>query len=314
MSARLTGSAPLHVACGIDERYARPAGVLLTSLLACNSGLPFVFHLFCLSLRPADRQRFEKLAETENAAVRLHEVDPASLPSLPAGGHYSPAMYLRLLMPSVLAPATDRFLYLDSDILCLGRLDALAALDLGGRAVAAVPDIPATAAERARSLPLPHGRYFNSGVLWIDAARWNSERISERALDALAADSGRGRFTLMDQDALNVVVDGDFTELDPAWNRICDLGRMSGEPPADTVFLHYTGLIKPWRQSGRSSLGRPWRELAAQSPWAGEALLAPAGYQELEICARLALRAGEPAAAALWYGRYLREKFGGGKK
>lgn len=297
-----------HIAFGIDENYARCMGVLLFSLLAANPQTPLVFHVFSESIKAADLQRLASLAESQRCLVTIYYIDKTVLAKLPAAGHYSTAVYYRIVMPEILQPVAARVLYLDSDIVCLGQLQQLAGLDLQGKIAAAVLDVPRVVDEKIAELALQHGFYFNSGVMLIDIARWNQADISQKVL-AVLAENAAG-FSLVDQDALNLVLDGSVLPLAPVWNQVYDLGQMTHDPVAGTVFLHYTGGVKPWRLSGRHRLSRWYRDFENASPWAGSPLLPPKDYKEMEIYARLSLKDGDIGTGLLWYWKYLVAKFG----
>lgn len=304
----LNSSQAFHIAFGIDENYARCMGVLISSLLARNADIPLVFHVFTESVKPDDLAKISLLSQNRRTLITLYYINKAALAKLPAAGHYSTAVYYRIVMPEILQAVATRVLYLDSDILCLGSLTGLIGLDLGGRPVAAVLDVQRVVDEKVRELNLSQSFYFNSGVMLIDIVQWNQADISSKVLQVLA-ENPIG-FSLVDQDALNRVLNGQVLPLPPVWNQIYDLGQMTHDPLAGTVFLHYTGAVKPWRLSGRHRLSDLYRNQENSSPWAGAPLLAPSGYKEMEIYARLSLKAGDLPTAARWYGNYLLAKFG----
>ena len=296
----------LNIAFCIDENYGRCTGVLITSIVMNNPGLPLSFHIFTRSILPEDRKRIAEIANRYPILIHIYYIDVAAVQNLPAANHYSAAIYYRFLMPPILQGTVDRVLYLDSDIICLGNLSELARWDMGGAAVAAVEDVPRVAAEKKQELQLRHGHYCNSGVLLIDVNRWNEANLSAQMMNILA--ESNGKYSLFDQDALNLVLDGQVSLLPPIWNQVYDLGQMTHDPLPGTVFLHYTGGVKPWRLSGRHRLSAHYHKYEAASPWAGSPFLPPANYKEMEIYARLSLKAGDLLTALRWYGRYLREK------
>ena len=295
-----------HIAFGIDEKYARHMGVLMTSLISRNPDSSFVFHVFTNTLRPEDRARLAALS-TESVTIHVYYMAADLLTKLPVTVQYPVSIYYRLLMPEILRESTDIVLYLDSDIICLERLPDFSDVDLAEKSVAAVKDVPRVAQERNMALELKHDSYFNSGVMLINTAKWIAENISEKVLAIL--DEKGASFTLMDQDALNLALDGEAAILPATWNMIYNLGQMTQYPEPGTLFLHYTGSIKPWRLSGRHPLSRYYRDCEARSPWRGEPLLPPAGYKEMEVYARLSLRDKDFFTGLRWYWRYLKTKF-----
>ena len=157
------------------------------------------------------------------------------------------------------------------------------------------------------ALGLKRNSYFNSGVMLINTAKWVAENISEKVLAIL--DERGASFTLMDQDALNLALDGEAAILPSTWNMIYNLGQMTQYPEPGTLFLHYTGSIKPWRFPGRHPISRHYRDFENRSPWAGSPLLPPAGYKEMEVYSRLSFRERDFATGLRWYWRYLTTKF-----
>ena len=296
----------LHVAFGIDEKYARHMGVLITSLVAANPDLSFMFHIFTNALWPEDRERLSALV-SPSTSIRVYYMAPDLLAKLPVTAQYPASIYYRLLMPEVLRECADYVLYLDSDIICLNHLPLFGKTALAGKPVAAVRDVLQVARERSNALGLRHDAYFNSGVMLIDVAKWNAGNLTNKVLKIL--DERGATFTLMDQDALNIALDGEAALLAPAWNMIYNLGQMTQSPEPGTLFLHYTGSIKPWRLSGRHPLSRYYRDCEARSPWAGSPLLPPATYKEMEVYARLSLREHDFGTGLRWYWRYLKTKF-----
>jgi len=296
-----------HIAFGIDENYARCMGVLITSIVSYNPEVPLMFHIFTESIRPEDIQRIVRLTERHPISIHIYYINTDAVKSLPAASHYSTAVYYRILMPAILQGTAGRVLYLDSDIICIGSLAELAHLDIEGSSVAAVMDVQRVADEKKQELHLQHDNYFNSGVMLIAVEKWNEADLSSQVLHVLS--ENKGKFSLVDQDALNIVLDGKVVPLSPVWNQVYDLGQMTHDPIPGTVFLHYTGSVKPWRLSGRHRLSAFYRNFETQSPWAGSSLLPPANYKEMEIYARLSLKDGDIPTAATWYFRYFREKF-----
>lgn len=297
----------LDIAFGIDERYARYMGVLMTSLIAHNVDCFLIFHVFTDSIRNEDRQRLSQLAEQFSVSIHIYYINPASVQNLPAANHYSPATYYRLLIPAILQGKITRLLYLDSDIICISKLTNISEIPMGNTIAAIVPDVPAIVEEKVKELHLTHKNYFNAGVMLMDIEKWNLENISEKVLTVLTENIGK--FSLQDQDALNIVLDGKTALLPPTWNQVYNMGQMTQDLLPGTMLLHYAGSIKPWRLSGRHPISRHYRDFENRSPWAGSPLLPPAGYKEMEVYSRLSFRERDFATGLRWYWRYLTTKF-----
>jgi lipopolysaccharide biosynthesis glycosyltransferase len=164
--------------------------------------------------------------------------------------HISRMTYARLLIPDLLPKRVSRILYLDADILVFDDLSALQDIDLNGFAIGAVLDRLDSLLKAGKTLwtkELPRVRnYFNAGVILVDLERWRNERISEKAIDYL---SRHPRSPLSDQDALNVVCDDGWQQLEPRWNFLNDhetaISRIAARKRPG--ILHFAGRLKPWQ-------------------------------------------------------------------
>jgi lipopolysaccharide biosynthesis glycosyltransferase len=160
-------------------------------------------------------------------------------------------------MDRVLDKSVQRIIYLDSDLVVLGDLTELAAIELGGRTIGAVKDFLikrcGNAAPAFRfDLGLASQPYFNAGVMLVDLEKWRRERIRERTLEFLRLNHSSIRW--WDQDALNFMIAGDWLELDPRWNRQSAYWWLKGENAItgqdgllNPHIVHFTGKDKPWR-------------------------------------------------------------------
>lgn len=270
-----TTAQPLHIAFAVDEHYVQPMGVNIASILAHNPDLDMIFHVFCIELSTDHQDRLQHLAQQSGKTIHIHP-----LPSLPAltepehSGHYSQAIHLRLSIPQALAPITDRVLYLDADMLCLGEISKLAQLDLSEVTVAAVRDFNALSMRTRLSYQHCTLRdYFNAGLLLINIPRWLEQRVSERTLDKMLNPTLKLKYR--DQDALNLILDAQVRVLDSIWNHQCPLTRslrkaqLELDAPADTRFIHFIGPLKPWRSWNPHASRALFVQYQSQSPWAG---------------------------------------------
>ena len=237
------------VVFAIDEAYAMPLATAMRSIVEANAGsLPFDFRVLIEDISAATRDRVEKSLPTGAASIRWIQIDLGALGDIHPAEYASGIINARLLIPRLVTDVA-RVLYLDADILVLGRLDSLWNEDLRGAPVGAVLD---GMDERLQAgdpslAGLPRvRRYFNSGVMLIDLEAWRDFEITERAIDYLRR-CPQARYP--DQDALNWALDGDWIELDPRWNCQAhlhnqDLVRMP--PEKRPHILHFVTAGKPW--------------------------------------------------------------------
>lgn len=184
--------------------------------------------------------------------------------------------YLRVLLPSLLGSDYGRILYLDTDIhLERGDLGTLLSADLHAEAVGAVRDqkqwrTPGRVPTEFKRLGWSNTRYLNSGVLLLDTARFEAERLGERIVEAATDPRFARGHTLYDQSVINVALRGRWTEISPVWN--WQWGRATRFPAAyaEPRLVHFTGRRKPWLDVGRDFppryRARPHAFLAAHLP------------------------------------------------
>lgn len=206
----------------------------------------------------------------------IHSPPDLSFPRLhttgATAGRIPPASLIRLLMPQLLAERYDRLLYIDVDTEIHGDLAPVFELDLQGNILAAATARASEPHCRALGMTARH-RYFNSGVMLIDVARWNAESVGERALQFIERNAAICK--LPDEDALNAVVDGRIVVLSLIWNFRADYMRLRRASDLVTpVIRHYDGPHKPWKRfaAGRrlfelEAAHRRYRTFVAGTPW-----------------------------------------------
>ncbi len=251
-------SCPLVMAC--DSAFAMPLATALRSIADANPcEWPFEVHVLSHGFSEETRKRVSGSLPTGSAVINWHMVDLALLENFAISEHVSRMTYARLLIPYFLNADVPKVLYLDSDVLALGELAPLWNTDLDGRVVGAVLDDldPCIKSDKAGLERVPRvANYFNAGVLLIDLNRWRNEQVSEKALQYLSK-YPRARF--WDQDALNVVCDGRWQQLDARWNFQDLAGRLEGmetklvsaDPRPGIV--HFVSNAKPWIPRVRSA-------------------------------------------------------------
>ena len=297
----------LNIAFALDENYVRFMGVLMVSLIANNPDCHLIFHVFTDSIRPDDHAKLSQLAGQYPITIQIYYIHADTVKNLPIAHHVSGAVYYRLIIPDILVDHVDRVLYLDSDIICLGQIPNFNDLDLHGHAAGVVKDVEHIARMHLKRLELIHGIYFNAGVMLIDTKKWHADSITSKVLETLQE---RGSsLSMLEQDALNLVLDGKSTVLPAIWNQVYSLGQMTQDPDPGSLFIHFAGMIKPWRMSGRHRLSNLYLNHENNSPWKGSPLLPPSGYKEMEYYSRLFFKEGNYPAWLYWYFRYLKEKF-----
>jgi UDP-glucose:(glucosyl)LPS alpha-1,3-glucosyltransferase len=312
-----TGAAPFHIAFGVDTHYFRGMGVTMTSVIANNPGVDFVFHVFAFTVSEANRERLRQMEARYGVTVNIHIIDPSvfgEYAKFPSFAQYSAAIFTRLLIPAALQGVTDKVLYLDSDILCVGSIGQLISMDLSDSIVALIHDSgEETVRNQCERLKLREKRYFNSGVLYINIEKWIANDITPSTMRTIL-ESDR-KFMFPDQDALNIVLDERAKYIDGKWNFQYNLdnflkaGDFRMRQLGEGVFIHFTGRVKPWHDWSLHEANALFLKYQSLSPWSDVPLDAPKNYKEMRMFSQLLARQGRIAPAALWYAKYLVTKF-----
>ena len=213
-------------------------------------------------------------------------------------GHITQAMYYRYLFADMLPREITKIIYLDADIICKGDILPLWQTDLQGRVLGAVRDYGED--RSCERIGLKNGRYFNSGVLLMDLEKWRKQKLTQQLFQWLEA-VGDTKILWGDQDALNGVIDGEFTELPQIFNGIV-INNTTLNEDLDMVIVHYIDYVKPWHiyYVDGNAKALYW-EYVKKSLWSA---LKPVDGQTVEtimMTARLLYRNGKYSESVSYY-------------
>ncbi|MCP9929586.1 glycosyltransferase family 8 protein [Cyanobium sp. AMD-g] len=249
--------------------YLLGAAVTVRSALeACSTTINV--YVICVDLSPADKQQLSNSWQTSNlGAISFIDFDLERVNNFRSTLLVkSKSPYARFFIPEYLANVS-RCIYLDTDLIVCSDLNELQLLDLHGKSSACVIDggidTPQQQQRLREKLKLdnPH-QYFNSGVIVMDLDAWRQHEIQAKALSV--AQDNYDLLDQMDQDALNIVLAGDWLVLDPKWNT--SKGR------ADSNFsdgiIHFLGKVKPWHADYAANFQDRWFALLDRTAFTGQ--------------------------------------------
>ncbi len=287
---------PLTVACGADAKYALSLAVTLYSMLTTlKRGTSVDLYIVDGGLgetMPRLKKVVERAARTNHLDCRLQvltvDEDVANvLKELPMMSYYNYTCYLRLLLPDLLPPDTEKVIYIDSDLMFLESVEEIWETDMSGKAVLAVQDYvvqtvssPSGLSDYAALGYKPDQWYFNSGFLVIDLKQWRDEQIPARVIRYSRERPEQIQYA--DQDGLNAVLAGDCGFLDLRWNAIVLTPYLNdwsnsefkerirprfAELLAHPAIVHYASVSKPYVTGNYALLRRRWFRFLFQSGW-----------------------------------------------
>lgn len=260
----------IHVACSCDQNYMADAAVMLRSLFVENRDEHFVVHFMYDQRLPS--------VELEGLGALCAEFGQEFAPLLmgdelkqvfPFMGRYGGFnAWYRVLLPRLLVDL-PKVLYLDVDLLIVGRIRELWDWPLDGKCIAAVTNpLYEHMVQRVQDdLGVPDGdSYFNSGVLLMDLDALRRDHATDRVVAFIR--EGRAAMPWADQEPLNAVLHAQRVHLPPKWNAMPAIWELDWRhlPKSWTneqrveardrpAIVHFLGAYKPWHYRNRS----PWR-------------------------------------------------------
>ena len=230
----------IHIAYNINEAFFMQLGVSITSILENNKNKNIAIHVFVDEYKQKDLKKIKETAKKYKANIYIYLMDMRPFEEFHIKTkRFSRVTYLRLIMPKILKNITDKFLYMDADMICDGDISVFQNIDLQNKPLAAVSDAQDAVEYRTKFLKMKSGKYFNDGIMWINIRNWEKESVTERAFSYQGADPKR--FLGQSQDILNMVLDGNIVFIDRKYN------QTAGENiTEDTLIYHFVGRCKPW--------------------------------------------------------------------
>lgn len=274
----------IPVIYAVDDCYAPMAAASLRSLIRCGS--PARYYRICVmhtGLAQAYQDRLCAM-ETDNVGISfLNASELTRTEAWPSSSRFGPEIYLRLYAPLVYAQY-PKLVYLDADTIVLQDIADLYDMPLNGAALGACWSFatPFMDGYVRRTVGLAPGEYFNSGVLLLDTARFEAERVRRRCRQILRE---QPRLLCFDQDSLNLVLRGAYCRLPDEWNvqwtnhlhpthdlserpSHCQRVRMTAAE-LNPYLLHYSSNFKPWDYPGAWGARLFW-DAALDTPFRAE--------------------------------------------
>jgi len=281
----------LTLACSANEHYAPGLAATIRSALEhLDPRRRATLYVLDAGLSEATRRKLLRSWSDQRVRARFLAPDVAAIRHLKLTQGMQSVVYFRLLLPRLL-PRLSRVLYLDSDLLVRDDLAQVWDAPLDGKPIAAVRDVllstTLSAIPHHDELRLnPDAPYFSSALMLMDLDRWRGESIGERTIEFIAAHPEAIRW--WDQDGLNAVLNGEWTQLDPTWNVYAEAARLLGWEPKDHERAFADDLVARQRVVHFATRYKPWKHNCPH----------PKTPQFLETLSRTAWRDWRPEASS----------------
>ncbi|MFI3320245.1 MAG: glycosyltransferase family 8 protein [Rikenellaceae bacterium] len=260
-----------------DDNYSMACGVCITSIFESNQGNKVRVHVLTDGLSEVNIRKFEMTAKRYNQCVEIHNIDANIFQNLPTTKQFKPSIYYRYLFPLILDPSIAKMLYLDCDIVVKEDLRELWNTDIKDYACAIAWDQNGDDPKHKDRINIEE-TYANSGVILVNLDDWRSKEIAKFCMQF---NSEYPELCLMpDQDAINVVLQGQMLSLHPKYNfqqryllpvkklRL-DKDKLSAvvEACQNPSIIHFNGYIKPWHKECQHPMKSIFLEIKAKSEW-----------------------------------------------
>ncbi|MBT0858757.1 glycosyltransferase family 8 protein [Campylobacter coli] len=214
-----------NIAFSADENYIKYTSVLITSIIfntnknnTYKENESYNFHILSNFISDTTKEKLQGLEQELNVIfpckITIHIFSDEDFYNFPISGaaHSSKLPYYRIKIDSIFDESIQKYLYLDSDMLCLCDIRELFFLNLENKIVAAVGD-PGTKRtkikfkeEGKKKIFYFNENYFNSGFLLVNIKEYKKYRIEQKCEDLA---SKCYYIKAADQDLLNAVIPKD---------------------------------------------------------------------------------------------------------
>lgn len=204
-----------------------------------------------LPIEQKDLERLEKELKkiNKNSKILVIDVSKHYLDNPTTANkktYFTPYCMLRLYADKM-KDMPEKLLYLDTDVVCVGKPELLFEIDIDNYEMAGVLDRYGSNIIR---FPFGKKKYINSGVLLLNLKKIRETRLFERAIDVCK----KWPMIMPDQSALNFC---------SKYKRIIETRfNNQKEITENTVFRHFSNTFKFW----------PFFKVQAIKPWHIEAL------------------------------------------
>ncbi|MBS7212510.1 MAG: hypothetical protein KH045_08165 [Megamonas funiformis] len=310
-----------YIAFGISKAFTYPVGVLITSILENNKDMKISFHIFVDDkIEDKELNRFKDLIEFYDTNIIIYEIDNSEFLNLD-DREFTIATYYRFAIPYQLKDLTDKYLYIDADMIAIRDLKDYLNINIENKIAAVVDDF--TLDKVGNPILLAEDKkYFNAGMMYINLNLWMKEQVSEKSVSILREVNLDPKqkikygyeFRCFDQDALNIVLKNKVKYIEPKYNFLANISLKHNKNlqnvPTDTIFIHYHGFNKPWHEWCFHPLARYFRNYKEISPWKNEPLdKYPTKYRQMRLYAKFYIKNGDFIKVMYWIIRSILKKY-----
>ncbi|WP_276310301.1 glycosyltransferase family 8 protein, partial [Brenneria alni] len=157
---------PIHIAYCTDANYLEYVAISITSIILNNLNEEIYFHVFLYDVSQDEMKKLKNI----NKKINIYIINETELNKYSIDfkiNHLNKSTYIRLLAPRLLANITEKFIYLDADILCFANISSIREINIDDVVCAASADsLPGKKDSSPKRLGMKKNYYFNAGFLY----------------------------------------------------------------------------------------------------------------------------------------------------
>lgn len=247
----------------------------------CNSKANEEFNLYIISftgeLDDDNIKKLESLKTVKDFSLKIIEVDVGELAGF-CESEFTLNTYLRLFVPEKL-PDLDKIIYLDCDMIVLGSLGELYAIDLEDNILGASldSDVVIKSSKVWDYIKKINPLYFNAGMLLMNLEKMRRDNLTKRMQEWLS--KGK-KLMFPDQDALNSLYKDRCIITPLKYNAQFPLLAVMGtklfpkEHPEylqieNPIIIHFCTAQKPWLYLPEPPYKKEFKKYFEMTPWKG---------------------------------------------
>ena len=217
----------ISIVLASDNHYAILIAAMIKSIeVNHKTDEPIDFYILDDNISAKNKQKIRESIQSVDISIQWVDVRRIIPPTIKLPMDSTPfpvTTYMRLFAPYAVPPELERILFLDVDTIILTDISLLWHADIGDYVVGAVQDFQKVVSCHRGGIPnykelglSPDTKYFNSGVLVINARAWREADITNRVF--ACSHENIKHIIFADQYGLNVALANQWFELDPRWN------------------------------------------------------------------------------------------------
>ena len=210
----------INVAFSSNDWYAEHLAVAIFSLLK-NLDREFSVKIYILDwgISKKNKKFIENIVDKLwNWTINFIEMDREKYKNFPTIWRLSQETYYRLEIPDLIQNI-DKIIYLDVDIIIDWPLNLLRETDLSSKAIWATKENTTINYYRdLYDLKSPYKYHFNAWILLIDVNKIRHINLMDKVIDFM--EKNKDLLVACDQDALNVILNNEWTPIHPKYNAL----------------------------------------------------------------------------------------------